>query len=139
MNILLDTNIILDIALKRPAFFKPAIQLLQTAQQEHIGIFITATTITDLYYITRKAKNHTIAINFINHLLQITEVAGVDKSIIRRALQSNITDFEDAIQECAANAYHIPIIITRNEADFKNSTLQIYSAEAFLDYYSQLS
>jgi len=132
MNILLDTNIILDIALERQPFLASAIRLLEVTTQAHITWYVTATTITDLYYITRKAKDHTTARNFIVDLLQFMEVAGVDKTVINAALHSKITDFEDAIQECAAQQYTIQAIITRNEKDFENSVVQVYTPEAFL-------
>jgi len=132
VKILIDTNVILDIVLERQPFVEQAIRLLQTAQQANIVLFVTATTITDLYYITRKARGRTIALDFIADLLQLMEVAGVDKAVIMQALHSDIADFEDAIQESAAKGQAISVLVTRNETDFKNSSLEIYSPESFL-------
>jgi predicted nucleic acid-binding protein len=131
MKVLIDTNIILDIVLERQPFVEQAIQVLQTAQTD-IVLFLTATTITDLYYITRKAKGRAIALSFIADLLQFVEVAGVDKDVIMQALHSDIADFEDAIQESAAKSQTINVIVTRNETDFENSVLEIHSPESFL-------
>lgn len=133
MRILIDTNIILDIALERQPFVEPAIRLLEMAQQTDLTIYVTATTITDLYYITRKANGHTIAHDFIVDLLRIVEIADVDAAIISEALHSGIDDFEDAIQESAAKKQAIQVIVTRNKADFVNSFLQVYDPESFLN------
>ncbi len=132
MKILIDTNIILDIVLERQPFVEPAIRLLETAQRANIVLYVTATTITDLYYIIRRAKDRATALNFIVDLLQFMEVAAVDKAIIREALHSDIIDFEDAIQENAAKRQNIQVIVTRNETDFKNSVLKIHNPESFL-------
>lgn len=132
MKILIDTNIILDIVLERQPFVEPAIRLLETAQRANIVLYVTATTVTDLYYIIRRAKGRAIALNFIVDLLQFMEVAAVDKVIIREALHSDIIDFEDAIQENAAKRQNIQVIVTRNEIDFKNSVLKIHNPESFL-------
>ncbi len=131
MKVLIDTNIILDIVLERQPFVEQATQVLQAAQTD-IVLFLTATTITDLYYITRKAKGRAIALSFIADLLQFVEIAGVDKDIIMQALHSDIADFEDAIQESAAKSQTINAIVTRNATDFENSVLEIHSPESFL-------
>lgn len=133
MKILIDTNIILDIILERQPFFELATKVLQEAQRAKMALFVTAITIADLYYITRKAKGRVIALDIIADLLQFMEVASVDKEVIMQALHSNVTDFEDAIQENAAKKQAIRVIITRNEADFKNSTLEVHNPESFLN------
>lgn len=56
MKVLVDTNVILDIVLERQPFFQHSSKLLQSANQYNLELFLTATTITDLYYIVRKAK-----------------------------------------------------------------------------------
>ncbi len=132
MKILIDTNVILDIVLERQPFVEQSAELLKTAQQDNIEIFLSATTITDLYYITRKAKSKQIALDFIGDLLQFIEIASVDKRVIIQALHSDMSDFEDAVQEGSAKNQGINVIVTRNEVDFKNSDLEIYSPESFL-------
>ncbi len=132
MKILIDTNVILDIVLERHPFIEQSAMLLKKAQQANIELFLTATTITDLYYITRKAKGKKIALNFIEDLLQFIEIASVDRDVISQALNSAISDFEDAIQESSAKNEDIKVIVTRNEADFKNSDLEIHNPESFL-------
>jgi hypothetical protein len=90
-----------------------------------------------LYYITRKANGRAIAHDFIVDLLRIVEIANVDGSVIREALHSEIDDFEDAIQESAAKKQAIQVIVTRNDADFANSVLQVYDPESFLNAHSR--
>ena len=48
-GVLLDTNIILDIALERREFFEKSKEVLILINESRIPVFITATTITDIY------------------------------------------------------------------------------------------
>ena len=133
MRVLIDTNIILDITLKRKPFVENSTKLLQILEERDVEIFLSATTITDIYYILRKAKGKATALSVIKNLLQFIEIASVDKRVILQALESDFADFEDAVQENSAKNENISIIITRNEADFKNSNLEIYTPEAYLE------
>ena len=135
MSILVDTNIILDILLEREPFYKESVMFLKKTQKNGVAVFLSATTITDLYYIVRKAKGKDIALDFIKNLLQFVEIASVNKNVILQALESDIADFEDAVQEKSAISENINIIVTRDKKDFKNSTLEIYSPTSYLRHF----
>jgi predicted nucleic acid-binding protein len=96
---------------------------------------MTATTITDLFYIVRKAKGKDIALAFIEDLLQYVDVAAVDKLVILRALKLGLADFEDAVQVGAAEKAGIDVIITRNEPDFQNVAIRVLNLGQFLQQY----
>ena len=78
-RVLFDTNIILDIALKRPSYFDEAVASFSLMDEEKIIGCVTASTITDVYYITRKEKTHETAIAFISDLIEIVEAEGLIK------------------------------------------------------------
>jgi predicted nucleic acid-binding protein len=132
MKILLDTNVILDILLDREPSAETAFPLFKTAHKKDIPMFMTATTVTDLYYVTRKEKGKSAALGFIEELIGFVDVVSVDKNIIVEALQADFPDFEDGIQACSANREEITTIVTRNEKDFRKSGLIIQSPSAFL-------
>ncbi len=131
-KILLDTNIILDIALKRKPHFANSAALFKKLDEKKILAFVTATTITDIYYISKKAKDHNTAIEFISSLLQIIDIVGVNKEIVLLSLQSDLPDFEDAIQINSAKLNGIKTIITRNKKDFINVDQKIETPGEFL-------
>lgn len=132
-RLLLDTNIILDIALKREPHFELSSKIFELIDKKCIIVYITASTVTDIYYISRKEKGNEIAIEFISNLIEIVDVIGVDKSTIVKALKSNLKDFEDAVQVSAAENYEIEIIVTRNKSDFLNSGLEILTPKELID------
>ena len=132
MKVLVDTNILLDIALERSPFLEKSALFLKTARQQHIRLTVTPATIMDLYYFIRKAKGRDKAIGFLESLLRFADVGTVNKQVVLQALRSEISDFEDAIQAYSAKHEAINIIVTRNEGDFKKSDMDIYSPESFL-------
>lgn len=136
MKVLVNTNVVLDIALERLPFFEQSARFLDIAYQSGTAIYITATTITDLYYIVRKAKSRDMALTFIRDLLKFVDVAAVDKNVIVKALQLNMVDFEDAIQASVAQEETIDIIVTRNEGDFSDADLEIHSPTTFLQRFN---
>lgn len=51
MTVFLDSNIILDILLKNKVFYKESRSLLVLGDGHGIDYFVSATSITDIYYI----------------------------------------------------------------------------------------
>jgi predicted nucleic acid-binding protein len=132
MKIQLHTNIILDIALNRQGHSEKAKELIYFLNQKEIPFFVTATTVTDIYYVLKKSDNHTSALEFLQNFLLYADVAGVDKTIIIKALKSGLNDFEDAVQIQSAVFNQISTIVTRNKSDFKTSEVEVFTPEEFL-------
>ena len=131
-KVLFDTNIILDIALKRNPFFNDAFKLFELIDDKTITGIITATTVTDIYFISKKERGHQEAIHFLNNLMGVVDIIGVDKEVIIHALELELSDFEDAVQISASEFNEIEIIVTRNKSDFVNTPLKIFTPNEFL-------
>ena len=131
-KVLFDTNVILDIALKRYPYFEDALTLFSLIDREIISGNVTASTITDIYYISRKEKGHDGSIAFIKDLIEVVEIIGIDKDIVVKALTSAIKDFEDAIQVTASELNQVEIIVTRNKSDFINAPVKVVTPQEFL-------
>jgi len=131
---LLDTNIILDIALKRLPYFESSSQIFEKIGANSINGYVAATTIADIYYIVCKEKGATTAKDFISNLIKFVDVLGVHKDHILHALGSKVQDFEDAIQSSVAEHIGINILITRNTKDYIHSPLFILTPEQFIKH-----
>ena len=90
-----DTNILLDFALKRKKFNTVAAQLIDLVLNEQIVGFINGASIITIHYIISKHRNRTLALEFVNDLMNIFEIAEFDKKIIQNALNSDFKDFEE--------------------------------------------
>ena len=128
---LIDTNVILDIALNREPFFKYSSMIFDRIDDQILEGFITASSITDIYYIASKQKDKFQARKFLISLIQILEVIGIDKDIVIQALESEMPDFEDAIQVFSAKSNSIDLVITRNVADFASSGMNALTPQEF--------
>lgn len=133
MRLLFDTNIILDIALKRDPFYLDSANAFKKIDNKTTFGFVTATTITDIYYIAKKDIGHSIAIEFISNLIQFVDLIGIDKEIILDALTSKMADFEDSIQSVASNYNGIDFILTRNIKDFIDSRVKALTPVEFIN------
>jgi predicted nucleic acid-binding protein len=124
IKILIDTNIILDIALKRQPFFNESAQIFEKIDNKLIEGSITATSITDIYYIASKQTDKIQAKKFLIDLIQVVSIIGVDREIVVEAIESEMKDFEDAIQSFAAEYNELDFIVTRNVNDFVGSNVK---------------
>lgn len=137
MKVLVDTNIILDFLLEREPFFTDADTLIQTIRADQIQGYLTATTLTDIFYIARKPKGVQIAKQYISDLLALMRICPVNRRILNVAISSNLPDFEDAVQLACAMALNLDAIVTRDTQGFAGATLPILSAGEVLQLLSQ--
>ncbi len=127
MKILFDTNIVLDVLLDREPHSVLAIQLFSAVENKLIDGVLCATTITTIDYLITKSKSRTASNEAILCLLDLFEIAEVNTATLRSALDSNFTDFEDAVLYFSGIAQGVDGVVTRNSNDFKLATLPIYS------------
>ncbi len=127
MTVLLDTNIIVDVALERQPQNEASKQVLLLVEQGQIEGYISASTFGDLYYIIRRSRGREWTTDFINWLVTYCQIATVNEAVIRMALTSNFRDFEDAIQYSTAVVNQLDAIVTRNPQDFPVTTPRIIS------------
>lgn len=130
MKVLIDTNIIVDVALDRDPFFTQSEQIVRLAELKQIEGYISASTFSDLYYVIRKTKGKDWTFQFLQRMATICHIATVDQAVISMALAANFRDFEDAIQYSTAVMSQLDAIVTRNPQDFAGATLQIMTPDA---------
>ena len=129
MKMLFDTNIVLDVLMDRKPFSVSASALFDAAERGIIAGYLCGTTLTTVYYIVAKTIGPEPAKNAIKKLLAIFEVAPVNRAVIESALAGTFKDFEDALLYESANHTGIDAIVTRNESDFRKSSIPVYSPE----------
>ena len=128
MKILFDTNIILDVLLKREQFSDVAIDLLGAVENKIIQGYLCATTLTTIDYLITKANGNNTAKKAISNLLALFEVAEVNKTTLETAVNSDFYDFEDAVLYFSGVNVGVDGFVTRNVNDFKAAKLKIFNA-----------
>jgi predicted nucleic acid-binding protein len=133
-SVLIDTDVILDFFFDRLPFSEDAARLLSLAESGEIKGYVTPVIYSNAYYILRKTAGHGFVIDKLKQLFSITDVLAMDKSAVLQALNSGFSDFEDALQDCAAvNQGEIQTIITRNIKDYKFSKIAVLTPKEFLN------
>ena len=96
MKLLIDTNVVLDLLLKREPFYQEAAEVLKLAQRDGIQEYVSASAITDIYYIAHKMLRDSAAVRaLLQKLLMVVSVAAVSQREIFHALELAWGDFED--------------------------------------------
>jgi predicted nucleic acid-binding protein len=132
MKILLDSNIAIDALLKRQPFLTSSVQVLGLSKLG-IALFLSASTITDIYYIVSKAlKSKKIAMSLLKNLLVSVDIAAVTGNEIRQAIGLDWGDFEDAVQYASGETIAVDYIVTRNKSDFVSAIIPIVSPDELL-------
>lgn len=135
MKILLDTNVILDYLLKREGFCEDAKEIFNLAAQDDTYEYVSASAITDIFYIMNKHfKDSHLTQQKIKALMRILTVLQVSEDDIENAINLHWNDFEDAVQYAVAVKNGVDIIITRNVNDYEESKISIYTPKDFLNY-----
>ncbi|MDR1211851.1 MAG: PIN domain-containing protein [Spirochaetaceae bacterium] len=138
MKVLVDTNVIIDILEKREEFFQASYEVARLAVQGRIQAFMPASAVTDVYYIIHQsvhdAEKSKEAIIGLTTLVGLCDTMAGD---IHAALSLPVNDFEDAVIAAIAKRERADYIVTRNEADFRDSPVPAVSPAAFLEHYKE--
>lgn len=130
-NILVDLNVILDVLLER-AGHQASQSVLELQQTRGYTLFISGHTVTTFAYLLEYTKVPQPEIRrHVDWLLQTFSVVSTNVDILKDALKSPITDYEDAVIEQAALACKSSLIITRNIKDFRLSVVSAITPESF--------
>ncbi|QZZ22945.1 PIN domain-containing protein [Leptothermofonsia sichuanensis E412] len=129
MRVLIDTNIVLDFLQEREPFVENAARLFEHIDAGEIEGFIAATTITNIYYIVRRAAGRAVAQDAVTQVLSDLNICTVDLEVLEQALALDFEDFEDAVQYACAVVYSVDEIVTRDATGFTNSEVPVVLPE----------
>ncbi len=131
--ILLDTDVLIDVALDRRPHSGPASELLDRIEHGAESACIAWHSLSNLYYIVAPARGGVTTRDFIVELTRFVAVALTDTEAIRYAAELPIADFEDAMQVAAARACRARYIVTRNIKDYERSPISAVSPRDALE------
>ena len=136
-NLLIDTNIILDLLAKRQPFYDFAAELFSLADKKKIKLYTSSLSIINTNYILSKTLSEKEAREILRKFRILVKILSCDEKIIDLGLNSHFKDFEDSVQYFTATENNINGIITRNLKDFKNSQIPVLTAEEFLNSHNK--
>ena len=132
MKVLIDTNVILDQGLAREPFWEAAENLFRLAKKGLV-LQITASAITDIYYIMCKQQGSRAARQYLKHMFLLFDILDVTGADCRTALMLPMKDYEDALQAVCARRAKCSYIITRDVRHYEGVPVPAVTPEQFLE------
>ena len=121
--ILLDTDVLIDVALDRPPHARAAGELLTYLELRPRMAFLAWHSLSNFHYLVSPSRGKDDARAFLLDLTRFITVAPTDTEAFRYAVSLPVSDFEDALQIAAANACGAIRIATRNVRHYRNSPI----------------
>lgn len=133
MDVLIDTNIVLDVLQNREPFSEDSKKILALCIQAKLNGFMTAHSLCDIFYILRKDLNVAERLSLIDRLCKYMTIISEHQSDFEAVAENQFTkDLEDGLQmECSKN-HSLKYIITRNVKDFSGSKVVAITPADFL-------
>ena len=131
--ILIDTDVLIDLALDRDPHAGPASELFDYLEIRRRRAFVAWHSLSNFYYLVAPIRGSQSAREFLVDLTRIVTVAPSDTDALRFAAQLPMNDFEDALQVAAARACGASFIATRNTSDYRHSPIPALSPKDVLE------
>ncbi|MDA8221505.1 MAG: PIN domain-containing protein [Desulfitobacterium hafniense] len=133
MSVLIDTNVILDALIGRAPHHIAAEKILLLVAEDKLNAAITASSVTDIYYLLHKYLHDADqAKQVLLKLFRLFEVLDVTGSDCEKALSIPMRDYEDALLATCAKRRKLDLIITRNLKDFAESPIKAVTPDDVL-------
>jgi predicted nucleic acid-binding protein len=134
MKLLIDTNVILDALMEREPWAESAQALLLAIAEEKAEGFITASTVTDIYYILKKQLGDKEKVKqALLGLFASVSVLDVNGTDCEKAFELALPDYEDALLAYCGMRHKVDFIVTRNSKHFKESPVKAVTPDEMYD------
>ena len=125
MNVLIDTNIVLDDILNRGSNALLARKISSMSADGLISSYITASSVTDIFCIVSKSLNKAAAKKVIRSLLISYNVVSVSGQDCLDALELPMDGYGDALTAACAGKADLDHIVTSGKLFLKEAALSV--------------
>jgi predicted nucleic acid-binding protein len=119
MRLFLDTDILLDVLLRRDPHFEDSAAVLDWAEAHPGHSAVSWHGMANLHYLSKNGAE-----GFIEELLGFVEVPRTGTEHLLKALSLRFSDLEDAMQVAAALLFQAQVLVTRNLDDYRSSPVK---------------
>ena len=133
MKAFIDTNVLLDVLGERQPFYEDSAAVWSLAEQGKVEGLVSAVSFANVFYIMRRWGDVAAAREAVILLRDAFTAVACDASVINRAIDSKMRDFEDAVQYFSALHAGADCILSRNPGDFpRRPAVPVFSPTEFL-------
>ena len=133
-KVMIDTNIFLDVLLEREGLVEASAAVLTLCEEGKLYGLVSASCVTDIFYIVRKALHSTdAAYTAIGKVLDIVHVCDVTNTDVLLAYEQKAHDFEDCLLSVCAKSAGCKCVVTRNVKDYADFDVPAVLPEDMLE------
>lgn len=133
MRVLVDTDVLLDVALDRRPHVRAAMGLLDLLERRDATGFIAWHTAANFYYLVRPKRGKNDARSMLLDLVAFVAIAPTTTESLLQAGRLQMRDFEDAMQVAAGLACRADVVATRNVRDFADAPIRALTPADLLE------
>lgn len=137
IHALLDTNVILDALLERSPWETDAGAIMQADLDGQFVAYVTATSLTDIFYVTRRQAGRERAWELVQATLNQLSIISVGGDELEAAVMLEGNDFEDNLQIACAMSLQLDFIVTRDSSGFTGSPMPVLTPQQLLSRLSE--
>ena len=133
MRVLIDTCIIIDALQSRVPFAEAAQKIFLASANKKFEGYITAKSVTDIYYLTHRLTHSDMETRkILSKLFMLFHPLDTTSLDCRKAISSEMNDYKDAIMVETAVRSGMDCIVTRNIKDYTKAAVNVLDPLAFL-------
>lgn len=133
MRALVDTCVIIDALQARVPFAEAAQKIFIHSANKQFEGYITAKSVSDIYYLTHRLTHSDAETRkILSKLFTLFHLLDTTSLDCRKAISSEISDYEDAIMVETAIRSEMDCIVTRNVKDYAKSLIRVYEPTEFV-------
>lgn len=133
MRVLIDTCVIVDALQSRVPFAEAAQKLFIYSANKQFEGYITAKSVTDIYYLAHRLTHSDAETRkILSKLFTLFHLLDTTSLDCRKAVPSGIGDYEDAVMVETAIRSEMDCIVTRNVKDYVKSSIKVCEPSALI-------
>ena len=134
MRAVIDTCVIIDSLQSREPFCKDAQSIFLLCANRQFEGFLTAKSITDIYYLAhRQTHNDKATRDILTKLCALFGLLDTTALDIRKAILGETSDFEDDVMVETTERSGMDCIVTRNTRNYNKASIPVYTPGEFIE------
>lgn len=134
-SVLVDTNVWVDIVLKRPDFVEDSLGSVMVCIEEGMRLLVVGTSVKDVFYWAAKSAGADAGYRALDLLFSIADIAAVDDPVCNQALTLEKPDYEDGIIAACAQVEQVDAILSRDAAAFNNLAIPKFTPSELIAHF----
>ena len=135
-RLMLDTNILIDYLARRPPFYPLARKLMILGALREVELWLCTSQVSDAFYVLSEGGKESLSLcakEKLRQCRQFIRLCEVSEQDIDTALDSGLSDLEDASVGVCAEKLGADFIITR-DVGFQTERVPMLDPQGYFDY-----